>query len=100
HRTKGAPGRRKSRWEARGNFSQYRRKLGYNALDKKLPASSTENMTRDDGISRGEKDSCSSEFRRRRFLSALRKNGRRGSISRLRIGSPTCTASAKASSTI
>src|ERR1700693_5993986 len=43
---------------------------------------------------------CSSGFRRRRLANAAPRNGRRGSISRPRIGWLTCMISAKAFSTI
>src|ERR1700674_3921267 len=43
--------------------------------------------------------SCSSGFRRKRLARAAPRNGRRRSTWRPRIGWPSCTASAKASST-
>jgi hypothetical protein len=44
--------------------------------------------------------SCSSGFRRRRLGTVAPRSGRRGSTSRRRTGLPSCTVSARASSTI
>ena len=83
----------KSRWQARCNFSRCRAELRYNA-----GASNDPSLRR--GADNSRRMPCSSGFRRRRLTITAPRNGRRGSISRPRIGWPSCTVSARASSTI